>query len=55
MQSRFITPIRAEKLNGKTVFTRWPMTGAVMAGGWLSFKNMPGSLDYIWQLQGGYE
>ena len=36
----------AMAVKGKTVFTRWPMTGAVMAGGWLSFKNMPGSLDY---------
>ena len=36
----------AMAVKGKTIFTRWPMTGAVMAGGWLSFKNMPGSLDY---------
>ena len=49
----FVSRIMADRVfneamreEGKTIFTRWPMTGAVMAGGWLSFKNMPGSLDY---------
>ena len=36
----------AMKVEGKWITTRWPMTGAVMAGGWLSYKKLPGSLDY---------
>ena len=36
----------AMRVEGKTIFTRWPMYAGVVVGGWLSFKNMPGSLDY---------
>ncbi len=33
------------KAEGKLGFTRWPMTGAVMAFGWFAYKCMPGCLD----------
>ena len=35
----------ALKANGKWGITRWPMTAAVMALGWVAYKNRPGCLD----------
>ena len=35
----------ALKAEGKWAVTRWPMTGAVMALGWVAYKNRPGCLD----------
>lgn len=32
--------------DGRPVFTRWAMYAGVRLGGWLSYKNMPGALDY---------
>jgi len=38
--------LEAMEVKGKSLFTRWPMYAGVRVGGWLSYKNMPGSLDY---------
>ena len=38
--------LRAMAVKGKWVTTRWTMYAGVRIGGWLSFKNMAGSLDY---------